>query len=117
MNEDRPAAPELAPLFRAAREARIEVGVLIECVERRLVPMPEADWDDEALEVLRRARRMQALGLNLAGVEVALHMRARVRALAEQVARLENELLRSRREHEMEISRLLGEHSAREADT
>ncbi|HEY68289.1 MAG: MerR family DNA-binding transcriptional regulator [Chloroflexi bacterium] len=41
------------------------------------------------LAELRRIRRLTDLGVNLAGVEIILHMRRQIESLREEVARLE----------------------------
>jgi MerR family transcriptional regulator/heat shock protein HspR len=52
------------------------------------VGLVEAPLTDAELAELRRIRRLTELGINLAGVEVILHMRRRIELLQADVARL-----------------------------
>ncbi|MBI5018020.1 MAG: MerR family transcriptional regulator [Deltaproteobacteria bacterium] len=55
-----------------------EVGLIAAADEEKGVPL----YSDEAIEALRRAQRLRAdLGVNLAGVQVILDMRARIEEL------------------------------------
>ena len=111
MTDPESRADEVAALVRAAREAHVEVHLLVECVERRLVD-PGSGWDDEAIETARRIRRLTTLGVNLSGIEVILHMRRRVLALHEERARRDAELRRARRLYDEEVARLVRERAA-----
>jgi MerR family transcriptional regulator/heat shock protein HspR len=52
------------------------------------VGLVEVPLTDARLAELRRIRRLTELGINLAGVEVILHMRGRIESLQADVARL-----------------------------
>ena len=65
----------------AMRRTGLSVEIIEECVTRRLVEEPLSDRD---LAVLRRVRRLRDLGVNMAGIEVILHMRRRIEILQEQ---------------------------------
>jgi hypothetical protein len=59
---------------------------LYQCMARGLVVQPLTDED---LFELRRIRRLQELGVNLAGIEIILQMRQRIQALQEELDRRE----------------------------
>jgi len=99
-------ADEMEAAARAARSARVSVQLLIEFVEREIVSPPPR-WRDEDIETARRARRLTGLGLNMAGIEVALHMRNRMVELRNEIRQKERELRRVQREHDLEIGRLI----------
>ncbi|RMF31774.1 MAG: MerR family transcriptional regulator [Chloroflexi bacterium] len=61
---------------------------------------------EEDLALLRRIRRLTDLGLNLAGVEVALHLHRQVCDLQRQLAALETEMLTLEAEMDAHIQRL-----------
>jgi hypothetical protein len=65
----------------AVRRTGLSVEIIQECVTRRLVTEPLTDRD---LAVLRRIRRLQELGINMAGIEVILRMRRRLEILQEE---------------------------------
>jgi hypothetical protein len=65
----------------ATRHTGLSVEIIQECVTRRLVEEPLTDRD---LAILRRVRRLRDLGVNMAGIEVILHMRRRIEVLREQ---------------------------------
>jgi hypothetical protein len=62
----------------AVRRTGLSVEIIQECVTRRLVAEPLTNRD---LTTLRRVRRLRELGINMAGIEVILHMRHRLEIL------------------------------------
>ncbi len=73
-------------ITKAADQAGLEVHVVRHCVEVGLVDERLAERD---LAELRRVRRLNALGVNLPGIEIILRMRRRIEALQAELARLE----------------------------
>jgi hypothetical protein len=104
-------APELAELMRAAHRARVEAGLLLDLMERRVLPARPRDenWLEEVVDTATRARRLMGLGVNIQGVEVVLHMRRRMVSLRSEMDELRREMRRLQREHEREMARLLRE--------
>lgn len=70
----------------AVRQTGLSDHYVRECIHRRLVCEP-LDFDD--LVELRRIRRLQELGVNMAGIEVILRMRQQIRALQAEMDRLD----------------------------
>ncbi|MDQ4078540.1 MAG: hypothetical protein M3220_20150 [Chloroflexota bacterium] len=101
-------ADEMKALMRAAREARVEVDLLLECVQRRIISI-DRGWDASAIDQARRVRRLMSLGVNLPGIEVIVHMRRRTLQMQREMDRIHQEMERMRRAHEQEITRLLRE--------
>ncbi len=102
-------ADEWQSLMRAARTARVETTLLVECLQRRVISLTDAGWDDEAIEEARRVRRLMGLGVNIQGVEVIFHMRRSLSQMQQEMARLQEEMDALRRLHEQERARLLRE--------
>ncbi len=102
-------AAEFQALFRAARVASIESRLLFEWLQAELVAPSEAGWDEQALETVRRVRRLHDLGLNPEGIEVALHMREEILRLRSEVETLQRRLGELQRSYERELARLLRE--------
>lgn len=98
---------EMEALMRVARDVGIQAEELIECVQRRLIPLGDNRWDDETIEAARRVRRLRRLGVNLQGIEVIFHMRQQLILLNSEVERLREEMRRTQQLHEREIARLL----------
>ncbi len=71
---------------KAARRAGVDVTIAHRCIE---VGLMERDLTEEDLAELRRVRRLMALGINIAGVEVILRMRRRIQRLQEELSQLE----------------------------
>jgi hypothetical protein len=73
-------------IHAAVQQSGLSRQTVLECVERSLVvePLTERDLAD-----LRRIRRLRELGVNMAGIEVILHMRRRIEALQSELARWE----------------------------
>lgn len=69
----------------AARRSRLTITTVRRYVHRGLVEEPITEAD---LVTLRRVRRLTGLGINLAGVEVVLHMRRQIEALRSELDRL-----------------------------
>lgn len=76
---------EIITVASAARRSRLTVTTVRRYVHRGLVEEP---IDDVDLVTLRRVRRLTSLGINLAGVEVVLHMRRQIEALQAEIDRL-----------------------------
>ena len=91
---------QLQALIQVAHQCGVSTDLLHEWLQENLIPLRNNEWDDEAIETVKRIRRLTALGVNTAGVEIVLYMR-------EQILRTqqEHEALRSR--YEREISRLM----------
>lgn len=87
----------MVELVAYARRARVEAWRILEYVERRIVPPPSPAWSEDEVEILRRVRRLSALGVNLAGIEVILHMRSRLDQLLLERERLMSLLAEERR--------------------
>lgn len=71
-----------------ARRVGLTPDVIEYCWEVGLVEPAATDYD---LAELRRVRRLQALGVNLAGVEIILRMRRRLLAMQAEMDRLAGE--------------------------
>jgi hypothetical protein len=104
---------EMRELVLASRQAHIEVDLLLECVQRRLIPL-ERGWTQESIEYACRVRRLMALGVNIQGVEVAFHMRQQIIEMQQEMAQLREEMqqLREamqqlREAHDRELARLM----------
>jgi DNA-binding transcriptional MerR regulator len=97
---------EMRELVRAARQAHIEVDLLLDCVQRRLIPL-ERGWTQESIEFACRVRRLMSLGVNIQGVEVAFHMRQQIIEMQEEMAHLREQMQQMREAHEQELARLL----------
>jgi hypothetical protein len=67
---------------------------LYQCIARGLVAQPLTDED---LRELRRIRRLQELGVNLAGIEIILQMRRRIQDLQAELDRRDPAWTRSSR--------------------
>ena len=70
----------------AARQAHLAAGTVRRYIRRGLMGEPLSAED---VSELRRARRLTALGVNLAGVEIILRMRRQILELQREIARLE----------------------------
>jgi hypothetical protein len=70
----------------AGRQTGLTPQTVQACIERRLVVEPLRDSD---LVELRRIRRLQELGINMAGIEVILHMRRQIEALRSEIVLFE----------------------------
>jgi MerR family transcriptional regulator/heat shock protein HspR len=70
----------------AARRCNLATSTVRRYIRRGLVVKPIEEPD---LLTLRRIRRLTDLGINLAGVEVILHMRRQIEELQAEKARLE----------------------------
>jgi hypothetical protein len=97
---------DMRDLVRAARQAHIEVDLLLECVQRRLIPL-ERGWTQESVECACRVRRLMALGVNIQGVEVAFHMRQQIVDMQQEMVYLREEMQQMREAHERELARLM----------
>jgi MerR family transcriptional regulator/heat shock protein HspR len=76
---------EIVTVASAARRSRLTITTVRRYVHRGLVEEPITEED---LATLRRVRRLTGLGINLAGVEVVLHMRRQIEALRAEVDHL-----------------------------
>lgn len=68
----------------AVQRTGLSPRMVQECLARQLVSEPLTQAE---LAELRRIRRLQELGVNLAGIEIILHMRRRIQALQEELNR------------------------------
>jgi DNA-binding transcriptional MerR regulator len=66
------------------RHTGLSEKTVYESLERQLVREPLVRGD---LVQLRRIRRLQELGVNMAGIEAILHMRQQIRALRYELRR------------------------------
>jgi MerR family transcriptional regulator, heat shock protein HspR len=86
------AERDLLTLAEAARAAALEPLVVRLCAESGLIA-PAGGYGEAEIAELRRVRRlMDDLGLDAAGVEVALHMRRHMLALQAEIRQLRAEL-------------------------
>jgi hypothetical protein len=67
----------------AVRRTGLSRHEVAQALARGLVKEPLRDAD---LVELRRVRRLQELGVNLAGIEIIMHMRRRIQALEAELA-------------------------------
>jgi len=100
---------ELDTLIRIARQCGVSTDILIEWIREQLIMPGEQPWDDEALETVRRIRRLTNLGVNVAGVQMILFMRQRVIQHQAEISRIQQEMEQLRQLHEQEIARLMRE--------
>jgi MerR family transcriptional regulator/heat shock protein HspR len=73
----------------AARRTGVSPRTIRRYIRRGLVA---ENLTEEQLKELRRIRRLTQLGINLAGVEVVLHMRRQVEELRAELDRLRNQM-------------------------
>ena len=96
----------------AAQLARITLEFLEECERAELIragrmPGGSPGYTTADVRNLARIRRLrQDLGLDLAGVEVVLHMRRRIVEMLGEMEAIESDMLRRERELQREIQRL-----------
>lgn len=86
-----------------ARQARLSPRVVSYCLEMGLIQEP---IDEEGLVELRRVRRLQSLGVNLAGLEIILRMRQRVLAMQAEMEALAAEISTMQAQFERDLSDL-----------
>jgi DNA-binding transcriptional MerR regulator len=70
---------------KVARQSGVETHVVRYCVEVGLVAETLGEND---LRELRRVRRLKTLGVNMAGVEIILRMRRKIKALQDEIEHL-----------------------------
>ncbi len=76
-------------------------------IRPKLMPGGGYGYSIRDVQILRRVREWRdLLGLNFAGIEVALHLREQVVALQEELLRLEEQMARREQELYAEIQRL-----------
>jgi len=76
-------------------------------IQAKVMPGGRKGYSMRDVRMLRRVREWrELLGLNTAGIEVALHLRQQVVALQEELARLEEEMFRREQALRAEIERL-----------
>ena len=93
-------------LLSVARQCGVTADALIEWMSESLVVVDDDQWNDEALDTVRRIKRLTTLGINLPGVEVVLMMRQQLIQSQREIQRFEGEMREMRRLHENEIARL-----------
>ncbi len=100
-------------LDEAARIVNLPVRLVLALIEETVIgPVYENRLTYEQVCELRRARRLFSLGLNRAGVVVALRMRRRVLALQREIEMLQAEMASLEAYYEakqQELHRRLGE--------
>jgi hypothetical protein len=74
---------DLVSIRVAVRRTGLAEEVVQDCLRRRVVAEPLTERD---LVELRRVRRLRALGVNMPGIEIILHMRRRMQALQTAIA-------------------------------
>jgi DNA-binding transcriptional MerR regulator len=84
---------DLQMIIRVAHQCGVTTEALHEWLQEHLIPLRDNQWDDEAIETVRRIRRLSALGINTAGIEVALYMR-------QQMIQFQQDMLRLQQQHE-----------------
>jgi len=99
-------------LMIIAEECGVDPDTLSEWVEERLIILSDDQPDEEILERACQIRRLLPLGVNLAGVEMILHMRGQILDHQTRIRQLEDDLRQLQRQHETEIARLLREFTA-----
>ena len=82
---DRKQSPYTS-ITMAARQANLAGATVRRYISRGLMGEPLSAKD---VAELRRARRLTALGVNLAGLEIILRMRRQILDLQREIARLE----------------------------
>jgi len=102
-----PERDEFQVVMRIAHRAGLGSRLLVQCVERRLLPSRGPDWDREAYAVACRVRRLTSLGVNMQGVEMVLHMRRRILEMQRELAALRAEMEDLHCAQEREIARLM----------
>jgi len=98
---------ELQALIQVAHQCGVSTDALMEWLHEQLIVIEDNRWDEEALETVRRIKRLTTLGLNLPGIEVALYMRQQLIQHQQRMAHLDEEMRQLRRSHEQEIARLM----------
>ncbi len=78
-------------ISKAANRAGLESHVVRHCVSVGLV---RERLTEEDVAELRRVRRLTALGVNMPGVEIILHMRRQVLELRTELERLKGERIK-----------------------
>jgi DNA-binding transcriptional MerR regulator len=78
---------EVITIRIASRRCGVSPTTIRRYIRRGLVQEPLTAYD---MLTLRRIRRLTSLGINLAGVEAILHMRARIKRLRAQVEQIES---------------------------
>jgi DNA-binding transcriptional MerR regulator len=94
-------------LTEAANQCGVTVETLREWLDERLIELQDEMWDEQALDMARRIRRLVSLGLNLPGVEVALYMRNQLIRQQEEMRRFREEMEQIRAHHEQRIAHLM----------
>src|SRR5258707_6872542 len=89
---------ELQVIIQFDHQCGVTTEALHEWLQERLIPLRDNQWDDEAIETVRRIRRLSALGINLAGIEVALYMR-------QQMIHFQQELLSVQQQQDEMLAR------------
>ena len=98
---------ELDTLMRIARQSGVSTDTLIEWIREQLIMPGEQPWDDEAIETVRRIRRLTNLGVNVAGVQMILYMRQQLIQHQSDIRRIQQEMNQLRQLHEQEVARLI----------
>jgi DNA-binding transcriptional MerR regulator len=94
-------------LAQAARQCGVSPETLTEWIQEQLIPLHDDQWDDEAIETARRIRRLTALGVNLAGVEIVLYMRQEIMRHQAEAMRFQEEMEQIRTSYEQKLRELM----------
>jgi DNA-binding transcriptional MerR regulator len=81
--------PRSSELSAIARQVNLSVDIVEYCLEAGLVRQAMSEED---LAELRRIRRLQSLDINLAGIEIILRMRRRMRAMQAEMEAMAAEI-------------------------
>ena len=87
-------------LLSVSRQVRLSPRVISYCLEVGLVQEPISEDD---LAEFRRVRRLQELGVNLAGVEIILRMRQRLLAMQSEIEAMTAEMSAMQARFEREL--------------
>ncbi len=97
----------IAALLAGVSPATIRYAEAQGWIRPQVMPGGQLGYSIRDVRVLRRIRLWRELfGLNTAGIEVAYHLREQVLLLQEELAQLEEEMIRRERALQEEIRRL-----------
>ena len=98
---------QLQMLIQIAHQCSVTTDMLHEWLQEQLIPLRDNQWDDEAIETVRRIRRLTALGVNTPGIEIVLHMRQELLRFSQEMQQAQQRQDELRSRYEREISQLL----------
>ena len=94
-------------ILRLAERCNIPAETVAEWVTEQLIIIQDDRLDDDLIDHVLRIRRLTALGVNLEGVQIILHMRIQIIQHQSERDRIEAEMHQIRRDYEAEIARLM----------